>query len=42
MQKDPRTHKIIGAVRLWRIHNEMGPGHLKAVYQECLDPPIGG
>jgi hypothetical protein len=22
------------------VHNEMGSGHLEAVYQECLDPPI--
>jgi len=35
MQKDPRTHKIIGAAM--EVHNEMCPGHLEAVYQECLE-----
>jgi GxxExxY protein len=35
MQKDPRTHKIIGAAM--EVHNEMGSGHLEAVYQECLE-----
>lgn len=35
MQKDPRTHKIIGAAM--EVHNQMGPGHLEAVYQECLE-----
>ena len=35
MQKDPRTHKIIGAAM--KVHNQMGPGHLEAVYQECLE-----
>ena len=34
MEKDPRTHKIIGAAM--EVHNEMGPGHLEAVYHECL------
>ena len=35
MQKDPRTHKIIGAAM--EVHNEMGPVHLEAVYQQCLE-----
>lgn len=35
MEKDPRTHKIIGAGM--EVHNEMGPGHLEAVYHECLE-----
>jgi len=35
MQKDPRTHKIIGAAM--EVHNQMGAGHLEAVYQECLE-----
>ena len=35
MRKDPKTHKIIGAAM--EVHNEMGPGHLEAVYQECLE-----
>ena len=38
MEKDSRTHKIIGAVRLGgEVHNIIGPGHLEAVYQECLE-----
>ena len=35
MEKDPRTHQIIGAAM--EVHNEMGPGHLEAVYHECLE-----
>ena len=35
MEKDPRTHKIIGAAM--EVHNQMGPAHLEAVYQECLE-----
>jgi GxxExxY protein len=35
MEKDPRTHKIIGAAM--QVHNEMGPCHLESVYHECLE-----
>ena len=35
MEKDPRTHTIIGAAM--EVHNIGGPGHLEAVYQECLE-----
>jgi len=34
-EKDPRTHAIIGAAM--EVHNIMGPGHLEAVYHECLE-----
>jgi GxxExxY protein len=39
MEKDPRTHQIIGSSM--EVHNEMGPGHLEAVYQECLALEFG-
>ena len=35
MEKDPRTHKIMGAAMA--VHNEMGPCHLESVYHECLE-----
>ena len=35
MEKDPRTHSIIGAAM--EVHNIIGPRHLEAVYQECLE-----
>ena len=35
MKKDPRTHEIIGAAM--EVHNIVGPGHLEAVYQECME-----
>jgi GxxExxY protein len=35
MNKDPRTHSIIGASM--EVHNIIGPKHLEAVYQECLE-----
>ena len=34
-EKDPRTHVIIGVAM--EVHNIMGPGHLEAVYHECLE-----
>lgn len=39
MEKDPRTHQIIGAAM--EVHNEMGPGYLEAVYHECLEIEFG-
>ncbi len=35
MEKDPKTHKIIGAAM--EVHSIIGPGHLEAVYHECLE-----
>ncbi len=34
-QKDSRTHAIIGAAM--EVYNIIGPKHLEAVYQECLE-----
>ena len=34
MSKDKKTHEIIGAGQ--EVHRIIGPGHLEAVYQECL------
>ncbi len=34
-EKDLRTHSIIGVAM--EVHNIMGPGHLEAVYHECLE-----
>jgi GxxExxY protein len=39
MKKDPRTHAIIGTAI--EVHNIIGPGHLEAVYQECLEIEFG-
>ena len=35
MNKDKRTHEIIGVAM--EVHRIIGPGHLEAVYQECLE-----
>ena len=35
MSKDTRTHQIIGAAM--EVHRIIGPGHLEAVYHECLE-----
>lgn len=32
---DPKTYAIIGAAI--EVHNIIGPGHLEAVYHECLE-----
>ena len=35
MEQYPRTHEIIGTAM--EVHRIVGPGHLEAVYQECLE-----
>ena len=34
MEKDHRTRAIIGTAM--EVHNIVGPGHLEAIYHECL------
>lgn len=35
MERDQRTHTIIGVAM--EVHRIIGPGHLEAVYQECME-----